>query len=156
MGLMTTMRTRMHIILWAILILFLLSISIGGLVGGVNIVDQLFGRVDPATAIGVVNGQKIPPDEFSRAVSARLEKIRDSGRELTDRDFEQARDQVWDDYIRDILIYQTIDDLDIGASDVEVLYHLQNIHHPFWYPILSFKQTVPLIKKNMTRPSIIL
>ena len=131
MALMTAMRTRMHIFLWAILILFVLSISIGGLVGGVNIIDQLFGRVDPATAIGVVNGQKIPPDEFSRAVSARLEQIRDSGRGLTDRDFEQARDQVWDDYIRDILIYQTIDDLDIEASDVEVLYHLQNIPPPF-------------------------
>ena len=131
MALMTTMRTRMHIFLWAILILFLLSISIGGLVGGANIIDQLFGRVDPATAIGVVNGQKIPPDEFSRAVSARLEQIRDSGRDLTDRDFEQARNQVWDDYIRDILIYQSIDDLDISASDMEVLYHLQNIPPPF-------------------------
>ena len=131
MALMTAMRTRMHIFLWAILILFVLSISIGGLVGGVNIIDQLFGRVDPATAIGVVNGQKIPPDEFSLAVSARLAQIRDSGRGLTDRDFEQARDQVWDDYIRDILIYQTIDDLDIEASDVEVLYHLQNIPPPF-------------------------
>ncbi len=131
MALMTAMRTRMHIFLWAILILFLLSISIGGLVGGANIIDQLFGRVDPATAIGVINGQKIPPDEFSRAVSARLEQIRDNGRELTDRDFEQARSQVWDDYIRDILIYQSIDDLDINASDVEVLYHLQNIPPPF-------------------------
>jgi hypothetical protein len=131
MALMTTMRTRMHIFLWAILILFVLSISIGGLVGGANIIDQLFGRVDPATAIGVVNGQKIPPDEFSRAVSARLEQIRDNGRGLTDRDFEQARNQVWDEYIRDILIYQSIDDLDISASDVEVLYHLQNIPPPF-------------------------
>jgi len=131
MALMTAMRTRMHIFLWAILILFLLSISIGGLVGGANIIDQLFGRVDPATAIGVINGQKIPPDEFSRAVSAQLEQIRDNGRELTDRDFEQARSQVWDDYIRDILIYQSIDDLDINASDVEVLYHLQNIPPPF-------------------------
>ena len=125
------MRNRMHIFLWAILILFLLSISIGGLVGGANIIDQLFGRVDPATAIGVVNGQKIPPDEFSRAVSARLEQIRDSGRDLTDRDFEQSRNQVWDDYIRDILIYQSIDELDITTSDVEVLYHLQNIPPPF-------------------------
>jgi len=125
------MRNRMHIFLWAILILFLLSISIGGLVGGANIIDQLFGRVDPSTAIGVVNGQKIPPDEFSRAVSARLEQIRDSGRDLTDRDFEQARNQIWDDYIRDILIYQSIDELNITASDVEVLYYLQNIPPTF-------------------------
>ncbi len=131
MALMTTMRNRMHIFLWAILILFLLSISIGGLVGGANIIDQLFGRVDPSTAIGVVNGQKIPPDEFSRAVSARLEQIRDSGRDLTDRDFEQARNQIWDDYIRDILIYQSIDELNITASDVEVLYYLQNIPPTF-------------------------
>ena len=131
MALMTTMSNRMHIFLWAILILFLLSISIGGLVGGANIIDQLFGRVDPSTAIGVVNGQKIPPDEFSRAVSARLEQIRDSGRDLTDRDFEQARNQIWDDYIRDILIYQSIDELNITASDVEVLYYLQNIPPTF-------------------------
>ena len=133
------MRNRMHIFLWAILILFLLSISIGGLVGGANIIDQLFGRVDPATAIGVVNGQKIPPDEFSRAVSARLEQIRDSGRDLTDRDFEQSRNQVWDDYIRDILIYQSIDELDITVSDVEVLYHLQNIPPPFLVSDLAFQ-----------------
>ena len=131
MALMTTMRNRMHIFLWAILILFLLSISIGGLVGGANIIDQLFGRVDPSTAIGVVNGQKISPDDFSRAVSARLEQLRSSGREITDRDFDQARKQVWDDYIREILISQSIDNLEISATDQEVLYHLQNIPPPF-------------------------
>ena len=131
MALMTTMRNRMHIFLWAILILFLLSISIGGLVGGANIIDQLFGRVDPSTAIGVVNGQKISPDDFSRAVSARLEQVRSSGREITDRDFDQARKQVWDDYIREILISQSIERLEISATDQEVLYHLQNIPPPF-------------------------
>ena len=131
MALMTTMRNRMHIFLWAILILFLLSISIGGLVGGANIIDQLFGRVDPSTAIWGVNGQKISPDDFSRAVSARLEQVRSSGREITDRDFDQARKQVWDDYIREILISQSIDNLEISATDQEVLYHLQNIPPPF-------------------------
>ena len=131
MALMTTMRNRMHVFLWAILILFLLSISIGGLVGGANIIDQLFGRVDPSTAIGVINGQKIIPDDFSRAVSARLEQVRSSGREITDRDFDQARNQVWDDYIREILISQSIEKLEISASNQEVLYHLQNIPPPF-------------------------
>ena len=131
MALMTKMRNRMHIFLWAILILFLLSISIGGLVGGANIIDQLFGRVDPSTAIGVVNGQKIIPDDFSRAVSARLEQVRTSGREINDRDFDQARTQVWDDYIREILISQSIEELEISASDQEVIYHLQNIPPPF-------------------------
>lgn len=131
MALMTTMRNRMHIFLWAILILFLLSISIGGLVGGANIIDQLFGRVDPSTAIGVINGQKISPDDFSRAVSGRLEQVRASGREITDRDFDQARKQVWDDYIREILISQSIEELEISTTNQEVLFHLQNIPPPF-------------------------
>ena len=131
MALMTTMRNRMHVFLWAILILFILSISIGGLVGGANIIDQLFGRVDPSTAIGVINGQKIPPDDFSRAVSARLEQVRASGREITDLDFDQARKQVWDDYIREILISQSIEKLEISATNQEVLFHLQNIPPPF-------------------------
>ena len=131
MALMTTMRNRMHVFLWAILILFILSISIGGLVGGANIIDQLFGRVDPSTAIGVINGQKISPDDFSRAVSARLEQVRASGREITDRDFDQARKQVWDDFIREILISQSIKKLEISATNQEVLFHLQNIPPPF-------------------------
>ena len=131
MALMTTMRNRMHVFLWAILILFILSISIGGLVGGANIIDQLFGRVDPSTAIGVINGQKISPDDFSRAVSARLEQVRASGREITDLDFDQARKQVWDDYIREILISQSIEKLEISATNQEVLFHLQNIPPPF-------------------------
>ena len=131
MALMTTMRNRMHVFLWAILILFILSISIGGLVGGANIIDQLFGRVDPSTAIGVINGQKILPDDFSRAVSARLEQVRTSGREITDLDFDQARKQVWDDYIREILISQSIEKLEISATNQEVLFHLQNIPPPF-------------------------
>ena len=44
--------------MWALLILFLLSMSVGGLVGGANIIDQLL-EVNPAEAIGSVNGDKI-------------------------------------------------------------------------------------------------
>ena len=47
MAMMTTIRNRSHVFLWALLILFLLSMSVGGLVGGANIIDQLLGRVNP-------------------------------------------------------------------------------------------------------------
>jgi len=52
MAMLTTIRNRSHVFLWALLILFLLSMSVGGLVGGANIIDQLLGRVNPAEAIG--------------------------------------------------------------------------------------------------------
>ena len=50
MGIMNAMRTRMKVILWILLILFIGSMSVGGLVGGADIVNQLFGRVDPSKA----------------------------------------------------------------------------------------------------------
>ena len=65
MGMMTTLRNRMHVVLWALLALFILSMTVGGLVGGANIIDQLLGRVSPSEAIGAVNGSLITPDQFN-------------------------------------------------------------------------------------------
>ena len=62
MGLMTSMRNRMHVVLWGLLAMFLLSMTIGGLVGGANIIDQLLGRVNPNTTIARINDQDITPD----------------------------------------------------------------------------------------------
>ena len=62
---MTAMREKMHVVLWALLAMFLLSMTIGGLVGGANIIDQLFGNIDPNTTIAQINGQNIPPNRFN-------------------------------------------------------------------------------------------
>ena len=42
MGLMTSMRNRMHVVLWGLLAMFLLSMTIGGLVGGASLTAQDF------------------------------------------------------------------------------------------------------------------
>ena len=68
---MTTLRTRMTVVLWALLFFFVLSMSIGGLGGGANIIDQIFGRVDPNRVIARVNGQDISPDYFNNLVNSR-------------------------------------------------------------------------------------
>jgi len=123
---MTLMRNRMHFVLWMLLILFLLSMTIGGLVGGANIIDEIFGRVNPADAIGVVDGTRITPDEFMRAVNQRMEQYRSNGQELDERQMHDIRNEVWDNYVQDILLYQKIDELELIASDDEILYHLRN------------------------------
>lgn len=123
---LTTIRDRSHIFMWALLILFLLSMSVGGLVGGANIIDQLLGRVNPAEAIGSVNGDKITPDQFNQAITARLRAIQDSGGEVSDQYLENIREQVWNGFVEERLTQQAIEDLDIKVSDEEVLYHLKN------------------------------
>ncbi len=126
MPLMTSMRERMHFVLWTLLILFLLSMTIGGMVGGANIIDQIFGRVNPIDAIGVVDGTRITPDEFTRAVNVRIEQYRSNGQDPDERQMHNIRNEVWDNYIQDILVYQKIDELELIASNDEVLYHLRN------------------------------
>ena len=126
MALMTSARSRMHIIIWAFLAIFILSMTIGGLVGGANIIDQIFGRINPSTAIGVVNGEIIDPNSFDRLVSSRIDQIRAGGQSITDQQLSQARTQVWNDLVRDLIVQQNIEEMEISASEEEVLYHLRN------------------------------
>ena len=126
MAMMTMLRNRMHVVLWALLILFLLSMTVGGLVGGANIIDQLLGRVNPAEAIGLVNGQKITPNQFNQAVNAQMDAIRNSGTQISDQDLDRVRSQVWNGFIEEYLTKQAIEDLEITVSDEEIIYHLEN------------------------------
>ena len=59
MALMTSIRERMQVVLWTLLILFLLSMTVGGLVGGANIIDQLIGNTNPQTTIAKINGEVV-------------------------------------------------------------------------------------------------
>jgi len=126
MAVMTKIRTKMHIVLWAVLILFLLSMTVGGLVGGANVIDQLLGKTNPAEAIGVINGEKIPPDFFNQLVNQQLEQYRTDGQTVSDQMLENTRNQVWNNIIRENLVGEAIKDMGITATDEEVLYHLQN------------------------------
>lgn len=128
MAIMTGLRNRMRVVIWALLFLFVLSMTIGGLVGGANIIDQILGRISPNEAIGAVNGDIITPAQFNQTVSARLDAIRSSGQEVTERHIDNIRNDVWNAFIEEKLMQQTIENMNITVSDEEILYHLE--HNP--------------------------
>ena len=131
MALMTVMREKMHIFLWALLVMFLLSMTVGGLVGGANIIDQLIGKVDPSKAIAQVNGENISPDRFNSIVNQQLETLRARNQEINDNEIGRARQTAWDNMLQDILVSQEVEKLNISASDEEVLFYLENSPPPF-------------------------
>ena len=126
MGMMNTMRTRMHVILWILLILFIGSMTVGGLVGGADIVNQLFGRVDASKAIAVVNGETITPDLFYHQLEHNLEQPRIQGIELADRALNFERDRIINQLIEASLINQEIKKRDIKVTDQEIYFELVN------------------------------
>ncbi len=131
MALMTSMREKMHVVLWVLLALFLLSMTIGGLVGGANIIDQLFGNINPQTTIASINGEMISPNRFNNLVNQQLNSLKTSGQTINDFQIKRARDQAWDNLLQDVLVSQEVQRLNISASNDEVIYHLENNPPPF-------------------------
>ena len=131
MGLMTTLRTRMTVVLWALLVLFLLSMSIGGLVGGANIIDQLVGRVDPTRVIARINDQDISPDHFNNLVNQQINQFKSSGQTVNESMYERARGAAWTNLVQEVLVSGEIKRLGLEATDEEIIYHLRENPPPF-------------------------
>ncbi|MCH8068327.1 MAG: SurA N-terminal domain-containing protein [Candidatus Marinimicrobia bacterium] len=123
---MNSIRNRMHIMVWALVVLFVGSMTVGGLVGGADIIDQILGRTDITKAIAVVNGDIISPNGFFQQVNYRLEQFRVQGQEVDERQIDQVRQIVWDDLIEALLVKQEIDRMGISVTDDEIYLHLEN------------------------------
>jgi len=125
MGIITNMRTQMQPVMWAILILFIGSMAVGGLVGGANIGD-IFGN-NSTNNVGSLNGNPIAYDDFNRLVFDEITRIeKQSGESMNDADREYVRAVVWERLIQDLLIQEQIEKNKILVSDSEVLYQLTN------------------------------
>ncbi len=132
MATMTSIRERQKFILWAFLLIFILSLSIGGLVGGANVIDQIFGgNLMTGNAVGAVNSNRITLDQLSRAISAQTEQAREQFGELNDRLLDQAETQAWESLVSLILLNSEIEDRRLEATGEEIYYALQNYPPPF-------------------------
>ncbi|UCH62820.1 MAG: peptidylprolyl isomerase [Fidelibacterota bacterium] len=126
MATMTSIRERQKFILWAFLVIFLLSLSIGGLVGGANIIDQIFGSNLAGNAVGVVNSNRITLDQLSQAISAQTAQAREQFGELNDRLVDQAENQAWESLVNLFLLNDEIADRRLEVSGDEIYYLLEN------------------------------
>lgn len=153
MALMTSMREKMHVVLWGLLAMFLLSMTIGGLVGGANILDQLVGNVNPQTTIARINGENIAPERFNNLVNQQIENARTSGQNINDFQIQRARNTAWDNLVQDVLVAQEVKRLKITASDEEVIYHLENNPPLFCSRIQASGQRMPSIGINIVKLS---
>ena len=131
MGMMNTMRTKMHFVLWGLLIMFLGSMTVGGLVGGADILDEIFGLFgvsdeDPQKSIAIVNGELITPDMFFQVLQNRRQTAKQQEQELSERDNDQLYDEIWNELVQLTLIDQEVEQLEIEVTDDEVYFELES------------------------------
>jgi len=130
MGLITNMRSRMQVVMWTILVLFVTSMAIGGLVGGASITDIFGGR--QGNEVGSLNGKPILFEDFNQLVSNEINRLdQQSGRLISDEEREYIRAVVWERLIADLVVQEQIEKNKIVVGDEEVLFQMKNNPPPF-------------------------
>jgi len=124
MPVMQRMRDNTHIILWALLILFVLSLTIGGLVGGANVLDIFSSKNKLQGKAGAVDGEQFDALHYSRLVQSELDRLREEGQEITDDVVQRISDQIWESYINEILVGKEIKRLGLEATNWEIYEYL--------------------------------
>jgi len=130
MGVITNMRSKMQVVMWTILVLFVTSMAIGGLVGGASITDIFGGR--QGNEVGSLNGKPILFEDFNQLVSNEINRLdSQSGRQISDEEREYIRAVVWERLIADLIVQEQIETNKIVVGDEEVLFQMKNNPPPF-------------------------
>jgi len=122
---MKTMRQNMKVILWILVIAFIATIIFSWGMGG-------FEGQGPKQGIAAsINGEDITTEYLEQVYQQRLHleqmrKQRESGAELTEDEIRQFRGQAWEELVRDMLIAQEAEKLNLKASDKEVAFLIYN------------------------------
>lgn len=120
MAVMTKMRELTKVILYTLVVAFVGTIIFDW---GMNYT----GRKTTANVIGKVNGEEISARQFDQTYAAQLEQYRNqTGNDITDRQIDLIRNQVWESLVQDFLIQEALAERDIRAEDDEIVYRLFN------------------------------
>ena len=129
MGVMNKMRDNMAGIMIFLVVVFVLTMSVGGLVGGADITDLIGGN--QPNAFTLVNGQELTRENFMRSLQNERENYRQrNGSEPTEQQMAQLTDQVWETMVTQLLIQQEIEEQDITVSSDELKYYFSENIHP--------------------------
>ncbi|MFZ1729628.1 MAG: peptidylprolyl isomerase [Bacteroidota bacterium] len=115
MGMMTKMRDNAHVFIMAFAVIFVAfwvfsDLDIGSLMQG------------SMNEIGNIGGKSIAYQEFQDVVerSSEQRKEQNNGRDLTENDYMQIREQVWNDFVTQAIVEQAIKEFGITVSDQEI------------------------------------
>ena len=108
---MTQLRERSHIILWLLLFFFIASMTVGGLVGGANIMTLIVGGKNIRLNAGRINGKDISHTRYQRQRDIQLNQLRRQGQAIDNRAYQNAGDFAWNAIIERELKDQKIKEL---------------------------------------------
>ena len=117
---MTSLRERSQIILWLLLFFFIASMTVGGLVGGANILDVILGRKNTNLYVGKIDGKSITRQEFEYERQIQLNRITQQGGDINDQTLINAGNQAWNSIIESYIKDMKVEELGLTVYADEV------------------------------------
>ena len=117
---MTQLRERSHIVLWLLLFFFVASMTVGGLVGGANIMDLIFGGKNIQVNAGRIGGKNISHSRYLQQREIQLNRMRNQGQTIDNRAEQNAGDFAWNAIVERELKDQKIKQLGLEVSRDEI------------------------------------
>ncbi len=123
------LRSQAKIFYWIIaasFILFGVVFSYGGSLSGCD--QSKPGARSESGVVGKINGQAISGPQFERMYSQVLAYTRNQsqGREMNANQYASAREQAWNQLLRQAVVDQAIEQYDIQVSDEELISRFEN------------------------------
>lgn len=120
---METMRKNTKRVLWVVIIAFLGTIVFAwGM--------QLTSSRKIKGIVGTVNGEEISLQQYNFYIDRLVRQAQDKGTEVTEQQMRSFREQAWNDAVRDRLLEQQIQKLEITVSDAELVDFLKKFPPP--------------------------
>jgi len=125
MAMMTKMRDNAHVFIIAFIVVFVAF----WVISDVDLGSIMQGSVNE---IGNVGGKSITYQEYQAVVDRIAEQRRqeNEGRELTENDFMQIREQVWNDFVTQAIVENAIEEFGITVSDQEITDWVWDMRNP--------------------------
>jgi len=120
---MSTLRERSKIILWTLLFFFVASMTVGGLVGGANIIDVIrssFGGVNTSLYVGRVGNENISISYYLNERQKQINRFRQQGRTIDSRAVQNAGDFAWNSIVERKIKDEKIEEFNLMVQDDEI------------------------------------
>ena len=120
---MSKLRDNSKWVLWTLLFFFVASMTVGGLVGGANIlgtIQSFFGKIDKTLYVGKIGDESIPISYYLNERQIQLNRFRQQGRKIDSRAEQNASDFAWNNIIERKIKDKKIDELNLKVQPDEV------------------------------------
>ena len=120
---MSKLRDNSKVMMGILLFFFVASMTVGGLVGGANIlttIQGLFGKVNTSLYVGKVGSEEVPISYYINERQKQINRFRQQGRSIDSRAIQNAGDFAWNNIVDRFIKDKKIEEFNLSVSNDEI------------------------------------